>query len=90
MLMLNKPILEALVVWFHVGIGPLIGSGPMKVRQGARRTRSDLSESDRTRLALPTNSQAGHCRGANGNVRPHARLGRPRSPSALMLPEDAT
>jgi hypothetical protein len=33
---INKTIFHAIVLWLHVGIGPMIGSGPMQPRQWMR------------------------------------------------------
>jgi len=33
---INRTIFQVLVLWFHVGIGPMIGTGPMQPRQRMR------------------------------------------------------
>jgi hypothetical protein len=65
MLLLSKAVIRLGVLWFHVGIGPLIGLGPMDIRY-ERRTRSGRRDADQHRppaanravFAFPTERRA--------------------------------
>jgi len=74
---LVKAVLHAAVLWFHVGVGPLIGSGPLDSRREAqgRRKFSALPAGDETPVPSTGHDRAG----------PAQPRGQPRHPTAGPL-----
>jgi hypothetical protein len=57
---LGKAVLQAVALWFHLGVEPLIGGGPMQSlhKTQSRRMRSVLPSDCKTLTPSPRNKRA--------------------------------
>jgi hypothetical protein len=61
---LGKAVLQAVALWFHLGVEPLFGGGPMQSlhKTQSRRARSVLPSDGKTLTPSPQNNRARRAR----------------------------